>query len=1288
MEAVANPKKSINNHRAEIRGWLAPTFTEDARKEALCLRHKSTCDWVLGLPKFGMWADCDGKTSKILWIHGPAGFGKTVLCGRIIDHMESESSSYGRVLFFFCSGEDHDRKHPFAILKSWIGQLIAKDDTAVEIAMEDDQLQQKISEGTTMSEADLWSLLRKMVTQASRCTLVIDGYDECVDAVTKISKYHTQPWRIHFLKELTKAISGTGTRVLLVSRNQPDIEMVMKESCGDPESLKVIDHAITRDDTTRDVSSFSEAVFARKLTMRAEKRSAMADKAVEKSEGMFLWIALLDKNLREGATRWEVNKLLEETPSEIHDAYRRELDRILNPKGDQNLTARAVVILKWILFATRPLTVREMAEAIAVSFNDSPPEYPHDNLPDPFTEESMDEKYVDNYIRMPCGSLIELRKEDENTPLASHTIHFVHFSVKEFLLQNPFCISKSNRRLCFGEENTEHDWMASLCLQYMCYDEFDNASKNGLESIAAFFGTYPFFSYTVASWHDHFCRGESSDTRPDTPKMVWGLFSTAHWRTWAELFEAHLQDNSRDPGGGVQRPACGEAQGRADSAYGSLDTGQSDDSEDETDDSEDEAGGSGRGPDEDLMLTTRRGISPSPVYYAAILGLSDVVERLIKAKPGDCNLGGGELGSPLQAAVVNRQGPTVKVLLEHKANASQKGGRYGTPLIAAVLLGSDDIFNQLIGSCKELDAVDENGKTALHHACGLGAIDIVTKLVEAGANVNLKSKSGRSPLIRAMMQKHLNVVKYLLDKGADANEITRTQQAPLFLAIEMESGDIVKLLLDHGADLHWQTLRGVTALHAACSFGSAPIARLLLERQAAVEARDDDGWTPLHYAVQENSKECAELMLAHGASPLVEAEDALTPFAMAVRRRATSVIEIFNSHESTSASTTTSLPARLAVALENGYVDLVESLLKGLTRSTVGGDVVRDILALALKTEQRALYNQLSENILKPKGSDNSSVDMYEDAVVWSDTEEKMIRERSWGTDVQRDMVLDPAWRRFPGARDLMPDAMLPVAVANRSHDVVQLLLQRGADMHHRIGGSGGSWSSALQLAVNQNSRELVALMLAESRRSTNNSPALLAALERAGSHSGMTRTDLIKTLIAHGALDADIDDDDGENTDDNVGGTENDSGIEDEQPAAAGAGGGSRADPDPSWWADTLVGKWAGSYSYSYTHSELSDPTEFEIKTVSRESLSALKKNLILFEGGGEDTVAEFTIHGQIMSRRAVRFVKLYPEFGWMYEGLVDKTEGGGWCIKGRWAGQFGGEANGHFMMTKSLSV
>ena len=439
--------------------------------------------------------------------------------------MESKSSSFGRVLSFFCSGEHQDRNKPFAILKSWIGQLIAKEDAAVKVAMEEDDLQQKISEGVAVSEADqeyLWSLLHKIITHVPVCTPVIDGYDECIDA--KISKYSTQlPCRTYFLRELMKAISGTGTRVLLVSRNQRDIEIIMREPRGDPEALEVLEHAVTRNDTTRDVSSFSEAVFARKLTMDAEKMSNIADEAVKKSEGMFLWIALLDKNLEEGATKREVETLLSETPNVINGAYQKEMDRILNPSGNKRRTERAVVILKWVIFAARPLTVREMAEALAVSFNLSLSEYPHDDLPDPFTEESMGAKYVDNYIRMPCGSLIELRKEHEDTPLASDTIcvgeptaisqpqsvdycsralrpfptngatiapystiHFFHFSVKEFLLQNPFCLIRSDRRLCFGKESTEHDWMASLCLQYMCYDEFEHASKNGVESPASF----------------------------------------------------------------------------------------------------------------------------------------------------------------------------------------------------------------------------------------------------------------------------------------------------------------------------------------------------------------------------------------------------------------------------------------------------------------------------------------------------------------------------------------------------------------------------------------------------------------------------------------------------------------------------------------------------------------------------------------------------------------------------------------------------------------------------------
>ncbi|RFU33960.1 hypothetical protein B7463_g2386, partial [Scytalidium lignicola] len=137
-EVLMKPKKSIHDQRVQIRDWLALISTDDAQKEALRLRHGSTCDWILGHPKFQEWTDYNSKVSKILWLHGPAGFGKSVLCARVIDHMQGDNSSYGRTVFFFCSGGDLDRRHPFAILKSWIGQLVVQMDAAVDTIMEDE----------------------------------------------------------------------------------------------------------------------------------------------------------------------------------------------------------------------------------------------------------------------------------------------------------------------------------------------------------------------------------------------------------------------------------------------------------------------------------------------------------------------------------------------------------------------------------------------------------------------------------------------------------------------------------------------------------------------------------------------------------------------------------------------------------------------------------------------------------------------------------------------------------------------------------------------------------------------------------------------------------------------------------------------------------------------------------------------------------------------------------------------------------------------------------------------
>lgn len=75
-------------------------------------------------------------------------------------------------------------------------------------------------------------------------------------------------------------------------------------------------------------------------------------------------------------------------------------------------------------------------------------------------------------------------------------------------------------------------------------------------------------------------------------------------------------------------------------------------------------------------------------------------------------------------------------------------------------------------------------------------------------------------------------------------------------------------------------------------------------------------------------------------------------------------------------------------------------------------------------------------------------------------------------------------------------------------------------------------------------------------------------------------------------------------------------------------------------------------------------------------------EEGLVLFSDGGEDTVAPFTVYGQVMPGRSVRVVKLYPDCGWTYQGRIRGDEGGGWCLEGQWGPKFSGPPGGYFML------
>ena len=85
-------------------------------------------------------------------------------------------------------------------------------------------------------------------------------------------------------------------------------------------------------------------------------------------------------------------------------------------------------LLRWTVFAARPLTVLEMTEALAVREDDS------DNLQSEEIPDVVDDEYINDEILDLCGSLVEIRDAGPEKHPKDKTVGLVHHSVREFLL--------------------------------------------------------------------------------------------------------------------------------------------------------------------------------------------------------------------------------------------------------------------------------------------------------------------------------------------------------------------------------------------------------------------------------------------------------------------------------------------------------------------------------------------------------------------------------------------------------------------------------------------------------------------------------------------------------------------------------------------------------------------------------------------------------------------------------------------------------------------------------------
>lgn len=256
---------------------------------------------------------------------------------------------------------------------------------------------------------------------------------------------------------------------------------------------------------------------------------------------------------------------------------------------------------------------------------------------------------------------------------AGKFVRFAHFSVKEYLLSSR--VLEGTAKTFHMVTNHSHQQIGRSCLSILLQN--DEISK--LQHL-------PLVKYAAQFWVKHLCKYESDAKntaafKPLIEKLVGD--SPKAFQNWLFVYDVNI------------------------------------------------------GQGHDAASSQRPSSPPSPLYYAAFLGLEHAIRMLLKSGV-DINAYGGRYGTALIAAATQGNSAAVSILLDHDANVDAKGGyTFYTALQASSFFGFTSVVRMLLDGGAQPDRRRAKDDTALELACEAGHGSIVELLISRGSDVNL-----------------------------------------------------------------------------------------------------------------------------------------------------------------------------------------------------------------------------------------------------------------------------------------------------------------------------------------------------------------------------------------------------------------------------------------------------------------------------------------------------------------------------------------------------------------------
>ena len=522
-------------------------------------------------------------------------------------------------------------------------------------------------------------------------------------------------------------------------------------------------------------------------------------------------------------------RTLPEGSDAYDETYKLAIARIeAQPRDHRNL---AEAVLKWVVYARRPLQPRELQDALAVEHGK--------------TSLNIEKVPPISIILSVCGGLIAVLQGSTNykTSVREDSVQLVHYTAYEYFVR----VHAANK----GWVSSASLALAQTCMTYLSFDCFASGPCGRIEEFTRRSEQHALFTYAAEYWGIH-ARDNEKISRPNDLRTLHdAICKFFHQKSSLNsAFEAMQPRGFWQEGLHCQRIVQTTEYHLA-ALFGlriffEVYLSESD------------------------QIDTQDSFGRSPLSYSASEGHVEVVQWLLDSQRVNVDSKDNDGVTPLSYAVQSDQYKVVSLLLESpdiSPNLADMDGR--TPLLEASRFGQHQVVLLLLKSPDiNPNLADMHGLAPLQEAIRFGHEDTAEILLTSkGIDANLADELERTPLMYAARNGFARIARRLVEMP-EVDTLLRdiNGQTMLSQAAEFGHEEVIELMLSkEEVDLDMKDDDGQTLLSRTAQLGQQRIVRLLLlSGRAKVDSADNNGWTPLMFASKNGHDEIVELLLQLG----------------------------------------------------------------------------------------------------------------------------------------------------------------------------------------------------------------------------------------------------------------------------------------------------------------------------------------------------------------------------------------------------------------------------------------